>query len=166
MKAVKGVMLTVLLMLCCCNEVVAKKRCKPQLEKLQKIQTMQRHGYSLKRGQSLRKQEDKARKRWWQCEHSTKRSASTKNNKKGKKRKDKSSKVKYKSLKQNLASSPFNSSQPIVIKSKYHGNKKQAWLSFYQQPKQCQRPKNLTIFAFCSEDKQKQRLSFEQNYQP
>ncbi|MFQ3337708.1 MAG: hypothetical protein ACI9VO_000473, partial [Colwellia sp.] len=32
---------------------------------------MQRKGYSLKRGESLRAKEDKARDKWWQCENSS-----------------------------------------------------------------------------------------------
>ncbi len=49
----------------------AKKRCKPLLEKLHNTQMMQRKSYSLKRGQSLREKEDKARDKWWQCENSS-----------------------------------------------------------------------------------------------
>ena len=48
--------------------VLAKKRCKPLLDKLHKIQQAQRSSHSLKRGDSLRKKEDKARDKWWQCE--------------------------------------------------------------------------------------------------
>jgi len=51
---------------------LAKKRCKPYQDKLHNIQTMQRKGYSLKRGESLRIKEDKARDKWWKCEHSSK----------------------------------------------------------------------------------------------
>ena len=40
---------------------LAKKRCKTFQDKLHNIQTMQRKGYSLKRGESLRIKEDKAR---------------------------------------------------------------------------------------------------------
>jgi len=58
----------------------------------------------------------------------------------------------------------FNQDSAIVIKSKYQGNKKLAWLQFYQQPIKCQRPKNINMFAFCSEDKLQQRNAFEQQY--
>ena len=58
----------------------------------------------------------------------------------------------------------FNQDSAIVIKSKYQGNKKLAWLQFYQQPIKCQRPKNINMFAFCSEDKIQQRDAFEQQY--
>lgn len=152
---------------------LAKKRCKPLLEKLHNVQAMQRSGYSLKRGQSLRAKEDKARDKWWQCEHSSRYAkASSKKGKKktGKKKgKNKRKKVavnKYKRLylaKSNI-SAPFSDSGAIVIKSKFQGDKKFAWLAFYQQPSRCQRPKSLTVFAACSEDKQAQQSIFEQQY--
>lgn len=173
MSTIKGFII-VLIMLTFCNEVVAKKRCKPQLEKLQQIQAMQRHGYSLKGGQSLRKREDKAREKWWQCEHS-----SARKNKLKKKSKNRSKKAVKKNKKNgavnlvkarkytiNSKASPFKTNQAIVVKSKYQGNKKFAWLSFYQQPSRCRQPKNLSIFASCSEDKQAQRLVFEKSYRP
>jgi len=150
--------------------VEAKKRCKPLLEKLHNIQSMQRSGYSSKRGASLRAREDKARDSWWQCE--TGRGKNTKKAKKSKKKggskttsyrgkKTKTKKIKARKLK---AGTPFKTSNVIVIKSKYQGDKKRAWLAFYQQPRRCQQPKNLQVFALCSEDKQTQRIAFEQKY--
>ncbi|MGL1955882.1 MAG: hypothetical protein OCD00_01015 [Colwellia sp.] len=177
MSTIKGFII-VLFMLTFCNEVVAKKRCKPQLAKLQQIQAMQRHGHSLRGGQSLRKREDKARKKWWQCEHSSarKNKLKKKNKNKGKDRSKKRVKKNNKkgSIKLvkagkpliNSTASPFKTNQVIVVKSKYQGNKKFAWLSFYQQPSRCRQPKNLSIFASCSEDKKAQRLVFEKSYRP
>lgn len=142
----------------------AKKRCKPLLQKLQKIQAMQRHGYSVKRGESLRAKEDKARDTWWQCEKGR-----GKKNKKAKKN-SKSNMASY-SIKSKrgdnkklTAGTPFNTSNAIIIKSQYQGVKKRAWLAFYQQPTRCHRPKNLQVFAFCSENKQTQRADFEKVY--
>ena len=153
----------------------AKKRCKPFLEKLHNIQTIQRKGYSLKRGESLRAKEDKARDKWWQCEHSSK--AKFKAQYGGKKKKAKKSKnkktVKNKTYytKMNKASLysqkkviTFNQSSAIVIRSKYQGDKKLAWLQFYSQPIKCQRPKSMSIFAYCSENKLQQQSEFERSY--
>ncbi len=154
----------------------AKKRCKPLLEKLHHIQTMQRKGYSLKRGQTLRVKEDKARDKWWQCEHSSLASFKMKYGKKNKKSKKQSKKKKLAKnstyyTKMNIKNAylvnkvaRFNQGSAIVIKAKYQGDKKWAWLAFYQQPIKCQRPKNLNIFAYCSEDKQQQQGVFEQKY--
>ncbi len=145
----------------------AKKRCKPLLEKLHNIQAMQRNGYSSKRGVSLRAKEDKARNNWWQCEKGRKTKEKKKRkNKKHNKSKRKQSSVIYKKNTQlkTTAGIPFKTNNAIVIKSKYHGIKKQAWLKFYQQPTHCNRPKSLAIFASCSENKQAQRINFEQEY--
>lgn len=142
----------------------AKKRCKPLLAKLQNIQAMQRHGYSAKQGISLRNREDKARKNWWQCENGSgkkKQKSSKKNQRKTVSYSTEKSNANRKAIK---AGTPFKTNNSIVIKSKYQGEKKRAWLAFYQQPKRCQRPKNLSVFAFCSEDKQTQRAGFEQEY--
>ena len=142
-------------------ESEAKKRCKPLLEKLHNVQAMQRNGYSVKRGISLRAREDKARDKWWQCEKGL--DGKTKNKKKGKSTKKSAADKRYTSKKIS-AGTPFKTTNAIVIKSKYQGNKKQAWIKFYQQPAQCNRPKSLAIFASCSEDKQAQRINFEQQY--
>lgn len=142
---------------------VAKKHCKPLLEKLHNIQAMQRNGYSSKRGNSLRAREDKARNIWWQCEKGQGKKTKKKNKNKyaNKAINDKTKIGKGKNLKADM---PFKTSNPIVIKSKYQGDKMWAWLEFYQQPTRCQRPKNLQVFAFCSQDKQTQREGFEKKY--
>ncbi len=140
--------------------LLAKKRCKALLEKLHNVQALQRNGYSSKQGNSLRVREDKARDKWWQCEKGHTKQKKKSGNKKSSttinKKKTKSKKIK--------AGTPFKTQNAIVIQSKYQGNKKHAWLKFYQQPKRCQRPKSLSEFAFCSEDKQAQRLNFEKSY--
>ena len=145
----------------------AKKRCKPLLEKLHNIQAMQRNGYSSKRGVSLRAKEDKARDNWWQCEKGRKTKEKKKRkNKKHSKNKKKQSGIAYKkNIPLNTGmGTPFKTNNAIVIKSKYQGIKKQAWLKFYQQPTHCNRPKSLAVFAACSENKQAQRINFEQGY--
>lgn len=143
----------------------AKKRCKPLLEKLHNIQAMQRNGYSSQRGVSLRAREDKARDKWWQCEQGKGGKTKNKKKKKGKKKNSQYSVKNKKSRRTDMpAGTPFKTNNVIVIKSKYQGDKKQAWLNFYQQPAKCSRPKNLAVFASCSEDKQAQRIDFEQGY--
>tara|TARA_R100001377_G_scaffold34903_1_gene19241 strand:+ start:38 stop:613 length:576 start_codon:yes stop_codon:yes gene_type:complete len=151
----------------------AKKRCKPLLEKLHNAQMMQRKSYSLKRGQSLREKEDKARDKWWQCENSSlstfKSKYGTKKKKVKKNKKKQKNTSHYAKLNKAILNSSkkrvtFNQDSAIVIKSKYQGDKKLAWLQFYQQPIQCQRPKSINVFAYCSEDKLQQRDIFEQKY--
>lgn len=162
---------------------MAKKRCKPLLEKLHSIQTMQRKGYSLKRGQSLRGKEDKARNKWWKCENSSlakfkaqyggaKKKPTKKSNKKMKKRKSTSyvnvlsnrSKVKKRIVNSATMKTAFNQHSAIVIKSKFQGGKQTAWLQFYQKPTKCKRPKSLSVFAYCNEDKLQQQSKFDQKF--
>ncbi len=142
-----------------------KKQCKSYLEKLRIIQTQQKQGNSLKRSESLKKRESTARHKWWQCERGQLKTLKRKNNKK-KKSKGESSNRQLKrvnSLEKVRASKikPFQTSAAVVIKSRYKGEKLQAWLQYYQQPKKCQRPKSTKQFAFCVENRRRQQLAFE-----
>jgi hypothetical protein len=158
-----------------------KKRCKPFLEKLHNIQKMQRQGYSLKRGQSLRIKEDQARDKWWQCENISLAKFTKKQGKKKKSSRKKIQKVatrtpriiiKSKSKRTKRAkvrymsstNATFNQTSAIVIKSKYQGNKNSAWLAFYQKPTKCLRPKSFAVFAYCTENRREQQSIFEQSY--
>jgi hypothetical protein len=153
----------------------AKKRCKPFLEKLHNIQTLQRKSYSLKRGESLRAKEDKARDKWWKCENSSKAKFKAQyggKKKKAKKYKNKK-KVQNKTYYTKMNKVPsysgnkvttFNKSSAIVIKSKYQGSKRLSWQDFYHKPIKCQRPKSMSIFAYCSENKLRQQSEFEKVY--
>lgn len=136
--------------------VLAKKHCDPLLEKLHHVQSLQRHGYSAKGGISLRKREDRARDRWWQCEKGRGKAKKSSNQ-----AKHHIEQLKYNNTN---AAAPFKTNSAIIIKSKYQGSKQRAWLTYYRQPDICTQPKNLSDFAFCSEDKQKQRINFEQYY--
>lgn len=150
----------------------AKKRCKPFLEKLHKVQAQQRNGYSLKRGQSLRVKEDKARDKWWQCEHMSLAKFKAKNggkNKKGKKKKNSKYASKKVSKKKsqvyaNKSIATFNQGSAIVVKAKYQGDKRLAWSQFYQRPSKCVSPKSLSIFAYCNENKLQQQSQFDREY--
>ncbi|TMM47704.1 hypothetical protein [Colwellia ponticola] len=188
MKKVITYIIIALLTLGYTTSVEAKKRCKPLLAKLHNIQAMQRSGYSLKRGQSLRAREDKARAKWWACEHSSlakfkekygSKSKSESENKSNKKKAEKSTKSAGKSLANNKKhyakknketvkspqkSTVFNQHSAIVIKSKYQGDKQRAWLGFYQQPIKCKHPKSMAVFVYCNEDKLKQQDDFEKVY--
>lgn len=152
------------------TSVHAKKRCQALKDKLYNIQAQQRSGYSNKRGQSLRLREDKAREKWWQCEHPSygrdKRKKLSKSSKqKSKTKLAKTSQLRKKSYQAiKINDSPFASNTNIQLTTAYQGEKKHAWLRYYQRPSKCHKPKNLAMFAFCSENKQQQRLAFEQVY--
>lgn len=159
----------------------AKKRCKPFLEKLHKVQATQRSAYSLKRGESLRAKEDKVRDQWWQCENSSlaKFNAKYGKNKKKKSKDKKLAKSKVKSKKTRgyntkltltpmdvtKSTTSFNQHSAIVIKSKYQGEKQLAWLAYYQKPTKCHQPNTMSAFAFCHEHKRQQQSEFDKAYQ-
>ncbi len=155
-----------------------KKHCQPYRDKLTNIQSQQRQGYSLKQGQSLKKREQAARDKWWQCEKgllkpSSKSSKSSKTKAKqkklalAKKKAQKKSAQKKKQLNQQKSNgtpaelAPFASTKSIIAKQKYQGKELQQWLSFYQAPKGCTRPKNMKKFTACIEDKHQQQLVFD-----
>lgn len=164
--------LIISLLLAYSQSAFAKKRCKSYLKKLHNVQAMQRQSSSLKRSQSLRSREDKARAIWWECENTSaakfKAKYSKKKSKKKKVARKKSAKKSQKKRKSTLLlsqpQSTFNQGSSIVIKSKYQGDKQRAWLTFYEKPEQCKRPNKLSIFAYCHEDKIVQQGHFEQAY--
>lgn len=182
-----NITLIAVILSCCLFSMTseAKKRCRPLLDKLHNVQALQRKGYSLKKGQSLRAREDKARDKWWKCERSSSFTKSKKNKSKkttAKKNKRKKSQNKKKSydysienkLQSNLrsnkaknnknVSAPFASKKVIEVRSKYPRQKRFAWLNYYQRPQRCHNPKDLNTFAFCTEDKLVQQQGFEEIY--
>ena len=52
-----------------------KPDCDKELQKLKKVQQQLRHGYTVKQGEKLKKQEKELRQKWWKC----KRGLSAKN---------------------------------------------------------------------------------------
>jgi len=143
-----------------------QKKCAKYLNKLDNIQSQQRQGNSLKRSINLRKKEDVARKKWWDCKNNK-----IKTTKKYKKKNHVKSKYKTKqknTTTRNAHLQPnqhvFSTNNNIFIKGRYSGDKQFKWLAFYQRPKQCARPKTTQVFAYCMEDKLAQQQVFEQQY--
>jgi len=146
-----------------------KSQCQPYLDKLRNVQSQQRQGHSFKQGESLNKREAKARKKWWQCERGLLKKSKSPNKKKQKlikvvKKYQLSNDTKKTGGK--LNQSPFQTSDALVIKSRYQGKQLEAWLKYYQQPKKCMRPKTTKQFAFCVENRRMQEISFENEVVP
>ncbi len=148
-----------------------KKHCQSYRNKLDNIQAQQRQASSHKRSISLSNKEAKARDKWWRCETGKLKPKSKK--KKQKKAKSKSSSKKNnigpqaaasKKVKSTKPLIPFASNSPVVVRSRYQGEKLQAWLLFYQADKICRRPKSTQQFAACVEDKRRQQIEFEKSY--
>ncbi|MFT6902722.1 MAG: hypothetical protein ACJAXS_002941 [Colwellia sp.] len=178
----KRIMLcSLILMLLCASFLAAarKKHCQDYRQKLDNIQAQQRQANTHKRSHSLSSKEAKARDRWWRCEtgklktkSKAKGKSKSKQEKKSKqklankktKNKTRSQSVPLKLYKNSKALVPFASNNPVVMRSKYLGEKLRAWLVFYQPAKKCARPKSIQYFAKCVEDKRSQQTEFEKSY--
>ncbi|TWX63913.1 hypothetical protein [Colwellia sp. C1TZA3] len=165
----KRIMLCSLILMILCSSFLAtagKKHCQDYRQKLDNIQAQQRQANTHKRSHSLSSKEAKARDRWWGCETGKlKAKSKSKQAKKSKQKltskKTPSSSKRYKNSKPLV---PFASNNPLVMRSKYQGEKLQAWLLFYQPAKKCARPKSIQHFAICVEDKRSQHTEFEKSY--
>ncbi|MBA6329138.1 hypothetical protein H4J46_14520 [Colwellia sp. MB02u-6] len=176
----KRIMLSSLMLILLCASFLAtagKKHCQDYRQKLDNIQAQQRQANTHKRSHSLSSKAAKARDRWWRCEtgklkakakakSKSKREKKSKQKPANKKTKNKthSQSAALKLHKNSQALVPFASHNPLVIRSKYQGEKLRAWLIFYQPAKKCARPKSLQHFALCIEDKRSQQTEFEKSY--
>ena len=149
------------------NEAWAKKKeCQPYYTKLMNIQSQQKIAHTRKKGESLTKKENKARKKWWDCEQ-----GKLSENSFAKKIKKTPKVIPSKVIKKFKKSSaipinvkPFQTSQPIVIKNSYKGEKQEEWTFFYKIPQKCIKPKNYRLFVWCVEDKKSKNKAFEKYY--
>lgn len=144
-----------------------KKQCQPYLDKLRNIQAQQRVGHSNKKAHSLAKREQKARDKWWQCQQGKlPKKASIK---KKKKTRSKGSSLANKKMQTPIFDQAYAQSASltnhVVIRGEFSGQKQQDWLDYFQPLEQCLKPSSTQIFAFCLEDRRKQRQQFVQNYQ-
>lgn len=141
--------------------MATKKQCQPYLDKLNNIQSLQRSGYSNKRGRSLAERESKARDKWWKCQ-----TGRLKSNKKQRRTKQGTGKHRKKqSLKTHINTDLVSQySGGVVIKGRYQGKQQQAWLDFYKMPSKCLKPKSTNVFAFCMEHRTQQQNIFERQY--
>lgn len=150
---------------CTQESYAGKRQCQPYLDKLRNVQSQQKQGHSLKRGESLNKQENKARKIWWQCEQGHLKKTHSSKNKQQKNKRPKQQSLTAASLTKmsKVSIKPFQTTAPLLLKSRYQGKQLQAWLLYYRQPKKCSRPKTTKQFAFCVEDRRNQQLAFEKS---
>jgi hypothetical protein len=164
-----------MLMLLCASflATAGKKHCQDYRQKLDNIQAQQRQANTHKRSHSLSSKEVKARNKWWRCETGKLKAKSmSKQEKKSKKKiaskkaqnKTRSQSVPLKLYKHSKALVPYASNNPLVMRSKYQGEKLRAWLVFYQPEKKCARPKSIQDFALCVEEKRSQQTEFEKSY--
>jgi len=146
------------------SATAGKKQCQDYRKKLDNIQAQQRQSNTRQRSQHLSSLEVKARDTWWQCQTGKLKPTLTKKRKTKQKKSNKNNKVNAARTNAKEVLVPFASSGPIIVRSKYQGEKLQAWLQFYQAKKMCARPKTTQQFAACVEDKRRQQIEFEKGY--
>jgi len=145
--------------------IAGKEQCKKYLEKLHQIQSLQRAGYSNKKGRLLVKREQKARDLWWKCQTGklTKTRSTTKTYDKSQHSKIKPVK-RHSQIEEQVFDQTKLDTKELVIQGKYQGAMQQAWLNYYQQPNKCRQPKTTSLFAYCIEHRREQQLIFEKEY--
>lgn len=142
---------------------VAKKACQQYRDKLQNIQAQQRQGHTAKQSVRLHQREQKAWKTWQDCKKG--KLASKKKRKQNKATVSlpvKARDIEIVTLKQGSA---FDTKQGVRVKADFSGADQQAWLDYYQMPVACRKPKTTQQFAFCMEDREKQKLAFSQLFE-
>lgn len=149
--------------------IAGKAECQPYLDKLHHVQSLQRAGYSAKQGERLKRREEKARDKWWQCSRGKLKTKTSKRHKKAKHKQTAYAKSghaklsKAKEKQQKYKASRAYATNSVVVKQRYQGEQLMRWHQFYQKPKKCQRPKTMQQFSYCIEDKNRQELAFEQH---
>lgn len=154
------------LMLTIKNVWAGKKHCKQYHVKLMNIQSQQKSFYTQKAGERLAKKEDKARKKWWDCEQGklfAPRTSKKAHNARSVTQRE-SSKKTQSSLASTQNSQPFKTSQPITINSEFTGRKQREWIAYYQTPEQCMQPENYKVFVWCVEFKKTKSKAFNESY--
>ncbi len=142
-----------------------KKQCQPYLDKLRNIQSLQRIGHSNKKARSLAKREQKARDKWWQCQQGKlPKKASIKKKKKKQSHPQIKQKPEIPTFDQRYVQSASFTNK-VVIRGEFSGQKQQDWLDYYQPQPKCLKPSSTQVFAFCLDDRKKQRQQFVENYQ-
>tara|TARA_R110000764_G_scaffold24452_10_gene58830 strand:+ start:663 stop:1172 length:510 start_codon:yes stop_codon:yes gene_type:complete len=169
MKQVIIFSLLLIMLLSSFEALAGKKHCQSYRKKLDSIQAQQRQANSNKRSKSLATQEAKARNNWWQCENGKLKSKTKKKQRVKLKHTDQKKIISVggannKKIAPLKALVPFASNSPVVVRSKYQGEKLQAWLKFYQVNKGCRQPKSMSQFSACVEDKRRQQTEFEKSY--
>lgn len=153
---------TLFILIILCNSTIvfaAKKECAELLIKFKSVQAEQRQAQSIKNSNRLSDKEDVARERWWDCENNKQMTKNTTSPVKNKNSPKKNTLQLY-----NKKTIQHFSSNKLVLKGRYSGDKQFKWLDFYKRPKKCVRPKTTQVFAYCMEHKEKQQLKFDKQY--
>jgi len=123
------------------NQVYAKSKCELEWNALKTVQSQLRH----KSSEYLRKKEHQKHNKYQNC-------------RKGRKKKSKSYKTittykkqtkTYKKYYSNQYARNSFSNSPVKMKSKFKGEKQDAWIQYYKTPKECFKPESISKFSKC-----------------
>ncbi len=136
------------------NPILAKSKCEDEWNALKSIQSQMRQRST----EYLRVEEHKKHDEYQNC-----RKGKTNNkNSEGKNSQKKYSTSKKYYLQKKLRNS-FNSSA-VNMKTKFKGEKQQAWLDYYTTPKDCISPKSTAKFAKCLDERDNKAIEFDLNW--
>ncbi len=136
------------------NQVFAKSKCEQEWKALKSVQSQLRH----KSTEYLRKKEHKKHDEYQNC-------------RKAKKNKSKSSKTKNSHKSQTIYkkyNSPkslnTNITNTVALKGKFSDEKQDAWIQYYDKPKECILPKNIQVFSRCLSERDEEAKKFDMEW--
>ena len=145
--------LIVITLLVISNQSLAKSKCEKEWDALKAVQAQLRH----KSTEYLRNKERIRHTEYQNCRKGKSKKSSNGN----------SVKTTYKPQKKYYSNKKVRNSfgnSKVNIKSKFTGEKQEAWLAFYKTPKECIAPKTTTKFAKCINDRNLAAKHFTNNW--
>jgi hypothetical protein len=134
------------------NQIFAKSKCESEWNALKNVQSQLRH----KSTEYLRKKEHRKHDEYQKC-------------RKGKNKKSKSykttsnQKTAYK--KYSYSNYPTkNITNKVSLKGKFKDEKQDAWIQYYDKPKECILPKNIQVFSRCLSKRDEEAKKFDMEW--
>ncbi|KGJ90474.1 hypothetical protein [Thalassotalea sp. ND16A] len=125
-------------------QILAKEDCQKYYDALDNLRSVMRHGYKEPRGEYLRGKERKIKKQIRLCKKDQNNEL---NYYSSNIQQPAKSKIRYHNI--NVPNKDQLGRQALTVKGLFEGVKQQAWLDFYQRPKDCRKPKTTSKFSKC-----------------
>lgn len=135
------------------NQTFAKSKCEREWNDLKSVQSQMRHRST----EYLRDQERYRHKEYQDC-------------RKGKDKKSKTYKTKTKHKKTSYKKhsyvkySPKNITNTVSLQGKFKDEKQDAWIQYYDKPKECILPKNIQVFSRCLSERDEEAKKFDMEW--
>ena len=157
-------LLSVLVWLNPINIAHAQPPCESAHQTYRKVQQQMRKGQSAV---SMARLQERERKAWFAWQRCLENPSVNKRSKRKAKQQSQPSSTKNRKQTNKITQSNYPkvlSNKPLNMKGAFSGDKQQAWLDFYQKPKECLKPKSTQQFAYCIEHARNAQLVFSQSY--